>query len=134
MSYAEIIPTDLVRPLTIDFLQYRDRDRPWYRMGHGVVLVYIGLGMLASAAYYFTLKAENARRDRGMRDEIIDGINDKGIFGCCYNYPRHRLIYFRDVGDPETVERLAKLNGRFATVEDAKREKGDNWSGYRYVL
>lgn len=133
-SYAKIISTNLARPLKIDFQQYRDLDRPWYRMGHAIVLVYIGLGILASAAYYFTLKAENARRDQGMRDEIIDGINDKGMPDCCYNYHHHRLIYFRGVGDPETVERLTELNGRFATVEDAKRDKGDNWSGYRYVL
>lgn len=38
------------------------------------------------------------------------------------------------LGDPETIERLTRLNGRFATIEDAKREKGDRWSGYRYVL
>jgi len=93
---------------------YRAQDRPWYRMGHGIVLVYVGLGILGSVVYYFTLRVENARRDQGLRDEIIDGINDKG--------------------DPETVERLARLNGRFATVEDAKREKGDRWSGYRYIL
>ena len=86
--------------------------------------------------YYLILRAENVRRDKGIRDEIIDGINDTGMYICCYNYLRHRLIYFYfpDVDDPEKVERLAKLNGRFATVEDAKREKGDNWSGYRYVL
>ena len=84
--------------------------------------------------YYLVLRAENARRDRGIRDEIIDGINDKGMFISCCNYPRHRLIYFRDAEDPEKVEMLTRLNGRFATVEDAKREKGDNWSGYRYVL
>jgi len=103
-------------------------------MGHGIVLVYIGLGVLTSMVYYFTLRAENARRDQGMRDEIIDGVNDKGMFICCYGQPHHLLIYFRDTGDPETVERLARLNGRFATVDDAKREKGDNWSGYRYIL
>lgn len=28
---------------------------------------------------------------------------------------------------------LAK-NGRYASVEEAKREKGDEWSGYRYTL
>lgn len=44
------------------------------------------------------------------------------------------MIRFCEIGDPETVERLARLNGRFATVEEAKREKGDNWSGYRYIL
>ena len=100
-------------------------------MGHGIVLIYIGLGVLTSLVYYFMLKAENARRDQGVRDEIIDGVNDKGMFICCYSHP---VIYFLDVGDPETVERLTRLNGRFATVEDAKREKGDSWSGYRYIL
>ncbi|KAF9650536.1 MFS general substrate transporter [Thelephora ganbajun] len=93
---------------------YRARDKPWYTLGHGIVLVYIGLGILTSVVYWLILRTENSRRDRGLRDEIIDGVNDNG--------------------DLETVEKLARLNGRFATVEDAKREKGDNWSGYRYVL
>jgi len=46
-------------------------------------------------------------RDRGEREEIVgDGPSD---------------------GKDEK-------NGRFATLEDAKREKGDEWSGYRYTL
>ena len=69
--------------------------------------MYIGVGIISSAAYYFLLKAENARRDRGERDEII--------------------------GD-ESGDRKNEKNGRFATVDDAKREKGDRWSGYRYSL
>ena len=85
--------------------------------------------------YYLVLRTENARRDLGMRDEIIQGVNDNGTFICCYTWSlRHRLIDPCDVGDPEIVEKLTRLNGRFATVEDAKREKGDKWSGYRYVL
>jgi hypothetical protein len=83
---------DLARPLTIDFLQYRGQDKPWYRMGHGIVLVYIGLCLFTSGMYYLILRAENARRDEGIRDEIIDGINDGGTFICCYNYHHHRLI------------------------------------------
>ena len=69
--------------------------------------MYIGVGIVSSIVYYIFLRAENSRRDRGERDEIIgdesgDGKNEK--------------------------------NGRFATVDDAKREKGDRWSGYRYTL
>ena len=69
--------------------------------------MYIGVGIISSIVYYIFLRAENSRRDRGERDEIIgdesgDGKNEK--------------------------------NGRFATVDDAKREKGDRWSGYRYTL
>lgn len=97
--------------------------------------MYIGLGLLASVVYYFMLKTENTRRDRGMRDEIIDGVNDNGVFVRCSPLtPRHRPICLCNVGDLETVERLARLNGRFATVENAKGEKGDDWSGYRYTL
>jgi hypothetical protein len=68
----------LARPLTIDPLQYRARDSPWYTLGHGIVLVYIGMGVLTSVVYWLTLRAENSRRDRGLRDEVIDGINDNG--------------------------------------------------------
>jgi hypothetical protein len=68
--------------------------------------MYICIGIIANATFVFLLKNENARRDRGQRDEII-GQNSSG----------------EDGG-----------NGRFATVEDAKRQKGDQWSGYRYIL
>ncbi|KAG6902544.1 hypothetical protein C0995_014933 [Termitomyces sp. Mi166 len=66
---------------TFSSSQYRARDKPWY-----------------------TLVRENARRDRGERDEIIgkDGTGNE-------------------------------KNGRFATLEEAKLEKGDEWSGYRYT-
>ena len=67
------------RLLTTGSPQYRARDQPWYPLGHGIILIYIGLGILCSVVYYFTLRTENARRDRGMRDEIIDGINDDGV-------------------------------------------------------
>jgi len=69
--------------------------------------MYIMFGIIASLSYHFILKAENARRDRGERDEIIGKIDDS---------------------------EMNEKNGRFDTVEDAKREKGDEWSGYRYIL
>lgn len=46
-------------------------------------------------------------RDRGDRDEIIGFEPNDGLKN--------------------------ESNGRFATLAEAKREKGDNWSGYRYV-
>lgn len=69
--------------------------------------MYIGIGFICSVAFLFLLKKENAKRERGERDEIIEGIN-------------------------ENRTELAK-NGKFANVAEAKREKGDNWSGYRYT-
>jgi hypothetical protein len=51
------------------------------------VLGYIGIGVLISVVYYLTLRIENARRDRGIRDEIIDGVNDNGMFIHCCAWP-----------------------------------------------
>ena len=75
-----------------------------------LVLMYIAFGVIASTAYHFALRAENARRDRGERDEVIG-----------------------KSGDSELDARNEK-NGRFESVAVAKREKGDEWSGYRYIL
>ena len=50
------------------------------------------------------LRRENARRDRGERNEIIGDSKD---------------------GDPR--------NGCYESVEAAKRDKGDKWSGFRYI-
>ncbi|KAF8203119.1 MFS general substrate transporter [Pholiota molesta] len=66
---------------------YRAKDTPWYRLGHGI--------------------RENDRRDRGERDEIITGIENKNAH---------------------------ERNGTYDSVEEAQKEKGDHWSGFRYTL
>ncbi|TFY69332.1 hypothetical protein EVG20_g3195 [Dentipellis fragilis] len=95
---------------------YRARDAPWYPLGHGLVLMYIGFGLIASTSFYIYLKRENTAKERGERDEVIDGddVDSKE--------------------DPEVREARARKNGRFTSVAEAKREKGDEWSGYRYTL
>ncbi|KAJ7255467.1 major facilitator superfamily domain-containing protein [Mycena haematopus] len=95
---------------------YRARDTPWYSLGKsliileftpaGLVLMYICIGIIANSVFLYLLKKENDRRDRGERDEVI--------------------------GSAEGLEDNG--NGVYASVEDAKRDKGDNWSGYRYML
>lgn len=72
----------------------------------GLVLMYICIGIIANSVFLYLLKKENDRRDRGERDEVI--------------------------GSAEGLEDNG--NGVYASVEDAKRDKGDNWSGYRYML
>ena len=67
--------------------------------------MYVSLGIICTITYHLLLRRENARRERGERDEVINGIAG---------------------GDPK--------NGTFDSVEEAKREKGDEWSGYRYTL
>jgi hypothetical protein len=71
--------------------------------------MYICFGLIASVALIILLKRENARRDRGERDEIIEN-------------------------QVETHDPRNEKNGRYATVDEAKKDKGDEWSGYRYVL
>jgi hypothetical protein len=71
--------------------------------------MYVSFGIIASITYRLLLRAENARRDRGERDELIDSFKDEK--GTAHG-----------------------RSGRFSTVDDAKREKGDEWSGYRYTL
>ncbi|KAG1846884.1 MFS general substrate transporter [Suillus subluteus] len=83
---------------------YRAEDAPWYRLGHGIILAYIAIGWLCSAAFIFLLHRENERRDRGERDEVIDSDNS---------------------GE---MDESALKNGRFETVNDARRERGDQWS------
>ncbi|KAF9569886.1 MFS general substrate transporter [Agrocybe pediades] len=86
---------------------YRAQDRPWYRLGHGVVLAYIAMGLICSVVFFVFLKRENAIRDRGERDEIIEGVDNKHAH---------------------------ERNGRYHSVEEAKTLKGDDWSGFRYTL
>ncbi|THH08861.1 hypothetical protein EW145_g2422 [Phellinidium pouzarii] len=88
---------------------YRARDKPWYTLGHGVMLAYIGVSFFSAVAFRMLLHAENLRRDHGERDEVITG--------------EGRI---RSVGDMK--------NGCYESVTAAKRAKGDDWSGYRYIL
>ncbi|KJA23556.1 hypothetical protein HYPSUDRAFT_201281 [Hypholoma sublateritium FD-334 SS-4] len=88
---------------------YRASDKPWYPLGHGLVLMYIGIGIITSILFLVFLNRENARRERGERDEYID------------DQPETHL--------PENLK-----NGRYSTMDDAKRDKGDKWSGYRYTV
>ncbi|TRM66434.1 major facilitator superfamily domain-containing protein [Schizophyllum amplum] len=85
---------------------YRANDKPWYPLGHGIVLAYIAIGFICSALFLVGLKRENAAKERGERDEIIDGV----------------------------VNELAhEKNGTYTTVEQARIDKGDAWSGFKYT-
>ncbi|KAJ3721532.1 MFS general substrate transporter [Lentinula raphanica] len=86
---------------------YRSVDSPWYTMGHGIVLAYIGIGLICVTVMRIGLQRENARRDRGERDEVIDDLDNKNA---------------------------DDKNGHYPTVEAARLDKGDDWSGFRYSL
>lgn len=75
--------------------------------------MYIGIAFICSVSFLFLLKSENAKRERGERDEVIVGVNDK-----------------QDEMNGGVLERN---NGKYADVAAAKKDKGDAWSGYRYT-
>ncbi|TFL02118.1 MFS general substrate transporter [Pterulicium gracile] len=74
---------------------------------HSLVLVYISFGLITTIGYRWAVKCENAKGDRDEGDEVIEGVDN----------PNAR-----------------RENGTYANVAEAKREKGDRWSGYRYIL
>ncbi len=76
--------------------------------------MYIGMGLVCSFAFLFLLRNENAKRIRGERNEVIVGVNDKE--------------------DEANGGDLKQKNGQFTSIAEAKQEKGDEWSGYRYTL
>jgi hypothetical protein len=78
-------------------------------VGHGLVLMYIVIGISASITHKFLLHAENCRRDRGERDEIIEGSHQE---------------------EGTQLER----NGRYTSAEGAKREKGQKHTRHAYIL
>ena len=88
-------------------MQYRATDAPWYPLGHGIVLAYISIGFIASLVYRIILARENSIRNTGARNEAIgEKVGEEG----------------------------SSINGHYNTVEEAKMEKGDAWSGFRYSL
>jgi hypothetical protein len=76
-------------------------------MGHEIVLAWICLGFIATLLLRFFLIRENKIRDRGERDEVIEGV---------------------------TNEHAHEKNGVYPSVEAARADKGDFWSGFRYSL
>ncbi|KIJ55289.1 hypothetical protein M422DRAFT_23900 [Sphaerobolus stellatus SS14] len=87
---------------------YRARDKPWYRLGHGLVLLYICIGWISTLVAIILLRRENAARARGERDEIIRGVT--------------------------AIDSKSSDTKVYESLDEVKREKGDEWSGYRYTL
>ncbi|KAL1631980.1 hypothetical protein SLS56_004185 [Neofusicoccum ribis] len=59
---------------------YRQRDRPRYLVGHGVVLAYLCLFLLGgSIATHLALRLENRKRRRGDRDAWVEGKSEKEV-------------------------------------------------------
>ena len=111
-----ICPTWLQSLTTKLLLQYRAKDSPWYSLGHGIILIYISIAIVFTAIYRAVLNAENMRRARGERDEIIV------------------LDEIRSIEGRRGAHAARGAENTFESVDEARREKGYNWSGFRYSL
>ncbi|TKA82154.1 hypothetical protein B0A49_00212 [Cryomyces minteri] len=59
---------------------YRARDKPGYKLGHGVVMAYLILFLLiGSISTHLALRGENRKRLAGKRDNRIVGLSEKDI-------------------------------------------------------
>ena len=74
-------------------------------------MAYLGIGLITTLITIVLLRRENARRERGERDEIIRSVTEAG------------------------EEKVPVGKGKvYDSVEQVKKERGDAWSGYRYRL
>ncbi|KAF8309890.1 MFS general substrate transporter [Clavulina sp. PMI_390] len=91
---------------------YRAKDAPNYHMGHSIALAYVAMTVITSLVFMFLLDRENKARDAGLRDELI----------------------LSEHSSEKDVDTRSYTGGTYETIDDAKRDKGDAWSGYRYML
>lgn len=69
-------------------------------------MAYIDIGWLCSLLFLVLLRRENARRQTGQRDEVIEGVHNPNV---------------------------RAENGTYTSIEEAKMDKGDDWSGFTYT-
>jgi len=106
-------------------------------MGHAIVLAYIVIGIVSNVIFYFGLQYENRQRQAGKRDEKILA-DDPAIMASGVDLhaeaARIRSQEVQQAGAVGGIFRRLHIGGggTYATVDEAKSLKGDQWSGFRY--
>ena len=70
---------------------YREKDSPRYRLGHGLELGFITVGIVASLILVFGYTAINKKRDRKMADGVEsqytnEQLSEKGDKALTFRY------------------------------------------------
>lgn len=116
---------------------YPSKNAPRFILGHAVVLAYIVIGIISNIIFYYGLQYENRRRDEGKCDEIILA-DDPAMVASGRDLKAEaasiRAIEASQAGAIRGLFRRMHVGGggTYATVEEAKSLKGDQWSGFRY--
>ncbi|KAK0569482.1 hypothetical protein OC861_000855 [Tilletia horrida] len=120
---------------------YRDKDKPWYPLGHGIVLLYLGIGVITTITYWWMMANANRRKANGEWDEtILDSSLSQAEVEAALEKARaeeRRQDQADGIrGRIRSVYRRFDMlpGGTYASVEEAKFRKGDHWSGYQYHI
>lgn len=116
-----------------------------FRLGHGIALLFYVSGICATLTYWYVCVRENNLRDRGLRDEIIipatEYPNYQDRLRMAAEAQRRREHAIATDPSSNRLARFIRLarakthslpGGTYASVEQARELKGDDWSGYRY--
>lgn len=116
---------------------YPKRTSPRFYLGHSVVLAYIIVGIVCNAIFYFGLQWENRKREAGLRNETILADDPAMLASGKDLQAEAERIRAQEAQQSGAFGGLCRRlhvggGGTYATVEEAKALKGDQYSGFRY--
>ena len=116
------------------------KQSPRYPIGYGIVLLYLVLGLLSSATYLLIIKRENNKREKGLCNETyLDHLPHEEAIAQAAEIRAKEIADLKQAGGLgnkflSLKKRLHSApGGTYASLEEARRLKGDDWSGYRYT-
>lgn len=122
---------------------YPAKTGPHFRLGHGVIMGYLAIGCVASVSYWFYVRKQNKEKLEGRHDEVY--LADKepnaslaDLQARAAEMRQQRVADIKAQGGLRN--RIKALYARFdeapggvyANVDEARKLKGDAWSGFQY--
>lgn len=119
---------------------YLPRQSPRYQMGHGIIILYLGIGWISSALYLYLIKRANAQRERGECSEIIlDHMPESEAVPAAEEARAKAIADVKAQGGGlrnrwKAIKMQLHMESgmTYASVDEAKRLRGDDYSGHRY--
>lgn len=117
---------------------YIATESPRYFTGHGVIIAYLGVAWICTWAYWFVIRRENARREKGQcTEEILDHLPEHEAIAAAADMRAHQMQELTAKSGLRNRIKLLKMKihaapgGTYASVAEARRLKGDDYSGHR---
>lgn len=117
---------------------YIAKQAPRYPTGHGVIIAYLGVAWICTVLYYARARFENAKRDKGECDEVIlDHLPEAEAERVAAEKRARQLQEVKAAGGIRNRIKAFQMKihaapgGTYASVAEARRLKGDDYSGHR---